>query len=138
MVKDTTLYERLEISPDASEAQIKKAYNKLSKIWHPDRHVNSSQDQKDKATAKFQEIAQAKEVLLDAEKRQIYDQVGMDMFKHGMDNTDAHAGPDPFADFGNIFGAGFPFGPGGMGGIPGHFSMGGMGPRKSAPEDVVE
>ena len=40
MVKDTTLYDRLEISPDSSEAQIKKAYNKLSKQWHPDRQRN--------------------------------------------------------------------------------------------------
>lgn len=134
MVKDTILYDRLEISPDSTEAQIKKAYNKLSKQWHPDRHVNASQEQKDKATAKFQEIAQAKEVLLDAEKRQIYDQVGMDMFKNGMDNTDAHSGPNPFADFGNIFGAGFPFGMGGMG-MPGHFNMG---PKQSAPENIVE
>lgn len=133
MVKDTILYDRLEISPDSSEAQIKKAYNKLSKQWHPDRHVNSPPDVKEQATGKFQEIGQAKEILLDAEKRQIYDQVGMDMFKNGMDNTDAHGGPNPFADFGNIFGAGFPFGGmGGMGGMPG------MGPRQSAPEDIVE
>jgi len=133
MVKDTTLYNRLEIEPDANESQIKKAYNKLSKVWHPDRHVNASQADRDKATAKFQEIAQAKEILLDAEKRQIYDQVGMDIFKNGMDNTDNTGGPNPFADFGNIFGAGFPFG---MGGMPG---MGpGMGPRNSPPEDIVE
>jgi len=133
MVKDTTLYDRLEISPDSSEAQIKKAYNKLSKQWHPDRHINSPPEVKEQATAKFQEIGQAKEILLDGEKRQIYDQVGMDMFKNGMDNMDSHGGPDPFAQFGNIFGAGFPFG--GMGGMGG---MHGMGPRQSAPEDVVE
>ncbi len=136
MVKDTILYDRLEVSPDATESQIKKAYNKLSKQWHPDRHVNSPPDIKEQATAKFQEIGQAKEVLLDAEKRQIYNQVGMDIFKNGMDNTDAHAGPNPFADFGNIFGAGFPFG--GMGGMPGHFNVGGMGPRQAPAEDLVE
>ena len=135
MVKDTTLYDRLEISPDSSEAQIKKAYNKLSKQWHPDRHVNSPPDVKEQATSKFQEIGQAKEILLDAEKRQIYNQVGMDMFKNGMDNMDAQSGPNPFADFGNIFGAGFPFGMGGMGPMGG---MQGMGPRQSAPEDLVE
>jgi DnaJ family protein A protein 2 len=132
MVKDTILYDRLEISPDSSEAQIKKAYNKLSKVWHPDRHVNSPAEIKEQATSKFQEIGQAKEVLLDEKKRQIYDQIGMDMFKNGMDQDDAHHGPNPFADFGNIFGAGFPFG---MPGMPG---MGGMGPRQSAPEDIME
>lgn len=132
MVKDTILYDRLEILPDSTEAQIKKAYNKLSKVWHPDRHVNSPAEVKEQATSKFQEIGQAKEILLDEKKRQIYDQVGMDIFKNGMDNDEGHHGQNPFADFGNIFGSGFPFGMGGMPGMPG------MGPRQSASEDIME
>ena len=54
MVKDTTLYDRLEISHDSDENQIKKAYNKLSKQWHPDKHIGNAE--KEKATLKFKEI----------------------------------------------------------------------------------
>ena len=46
MVKDTTLYDRLEISADSDENQIKKAYNKLSKQWHPDKHVDEVEKEK--------------------------------------------------------------------------------------------
>ncbi len=123
MVKDTTLYDILEMTPDASEALLKKSFNKLSKIWHPDKHP----DPKDKehATKKFQELNRAKEILLDKEKRDLYDQIGMDIFK-----TEAQGNPNqpnPF-DMG-----GFPFG---MGGFP--FGMGGMGQQSRQPEDIVE
>ena len=39
MVKDNTLYDRLEINPNASSEEIKKSFFKLSKIWHPDKHL---------------------------------------------------------------------------------------------------
>jgi DnaJ family protein A protein 2 len=109
MVKDTTLYDRLEIQPDASVPQIKKAYNKLSKVWHPDKHEESK---KEEATQKFKEITEARDILTDEGKRQTYDNVGMDMFKNPQDNMN-----DQFGDFGNMFG--------GMGGMPG-FAFGGM------------
>jgi DnaJ family protein A protein 2 len=111
MVKDTTLYDVLEISPEADESQIKKAFNKLSKKWHPDKHSDNIEE----ATKKFQEINQAKEILLNKEKRDLYDQIGMDILKaesQGMPGQGQH----PFGDFGNIFGSGFPFG---MPGMPG-------------------
>ena len=137
MVKDKKLYDILEIEPDATESQIKKSYNNLSKLWHPDKHIDS--EKKKEVTIKFQEINQAKIILLDEEKRKIYDQVGMDMFKHDSDGGGPSTGPDPFADFGNIFGGGgFPFG---MGGFPGFGGpMGGMesGSRKNIPEHIVE
>jgi DnaJ family protein A protein 2 len=137
MVKDTKLYDILEVGPNDTEAQIKKAYNKLSKIWHPDKHQDP--EKKKEATIKFQEINQAKNVLVDEEKRKVYDQVGMDMFKH--DSEGAHAsgsGHNPFGDFGNFFSGGFPFG---MGGFPGGMGgMGVMGPgqKKNAPEHINE
>jgi DnaJ-class molecular chaperone len=138
MVKDTHLYDILEVSPEASEAQIKKAFNKLSKIWHPDKHTEP--DKKKEATEKFQEITKAKEILLDKEKRGTYDELGMDMFDPKNQMYNENAGPpghNPFGDFGNIFGAGFPFNmqggfPGSMGGIPG------MGQPKNMPENIVE
>ena len=99
MVKDTTLYDRLEISADSDENQIKKAYNKLSKIWHPDKHVDEVE--KEKAALKFKEITEAKEILLDKQKRDTYDQMGMDMFnQQQVDNQ-------PFNPFENMFPGGF-------------------------------
>jgi DnaJ family protein A protein 2 len=128
MVKDTTLYDTMEVTPDATEAQIKKSYNKLSKQWHPDKH--NEQNKKDEATQKFQEINKAKEVLLDKEKRQLYDQIGMDMFK--MNTPDNQSNFDAFGQFSNMFGGGFPFA---SGFVPG---MGGQQPRSRQPENIVE
>lgn len=133
MVKDTKLYDILEVGPDATEAQIKKSYNKLSKIWHPDKHQDP--EKKQEATIKFQEISQAKNVLTDSEKRKIYDQVGMDMFKHDSEGG-GQPGPTPFGNFGNIFTGGFPFGMGGFPGFPGNVQ--GVGPRKNHNEHIVE
>jgi DnaJ-class molecular chaperone len=124
MVKDTKLYDILEINTDASDAQIKKAYNKLSKIWHPDKH--SDPDKKKEATNMFQEINQAKETLLNKESRKLYDDIGMDIF-NAENQAQHNAGPNPFADFGNIFGAGFPFN---MGGMPQA--------RQKQPENIIE
>lgn len=128
MVKDTTLYKRLEVDPDATEAAIKKAYIKLSKVWHPDKHPEAM---KEEATAKFKEITEAKDILTNKEKRNMYDQIGMDILKQGAENPE---GPDLSSMFGGM--SGFPFG--GMGGMPG-FPFGGMGmpQQNSAPENIM-
>lgn len=84
-------YEVLGVSKGASDDEIKKAYRKLSKKYHPD--INKEAD----ADEKFKEIAEAYEVLSDANKRAAYDQYG-------------HASTDP------NFGAGGGFGGGGFGG----------------------
>ena len=126
MVKDTTLYNRLEIDPNASPDEIRKAYNKLSKKYHPDKQVNATEDIKKQAHVKFQEITQAKDILSDPQKKNLYDQIGMDIFTNGMDNEQQH-GHSPFDGFGHMFNQGFPFG--GMGG------MGGQ--RRQQVEDIV-
>lgn len=92
-------YEVLGLSKGASDDEIKKAYRKLSKKYHPD--INKEAD----ADEKFKEVSEAYEVLSDAQKRAAYDQYG-------------HAGTDP--SYGG--GAG---GFGGFGG--GGFSGGGFG-----------
>lgn len=61
-------YERLGVDKKASKQEIKKAYQKLAKKWHPD--VNKAPE----AEAKFKEAAEAYEVLGDEEKRKIYDE----------------------------------------------------------------
>ncbi|CAJ1365160.1 unnamed protein product, partial [Effrenium voratum] len=54
-----------------------QAYKKLALKWHPDKHV----DDKEKATAKFQEIAEAYETLSDPEKRKLFDLGGEEAVK---------------------------------------------------------
>lgn len=83
-------YEVLGVSKDASADDLKKAYRKLAKQYHPD--VNPG----DKAAeAKFKEVNEAYEVLNDSAKRQRYDQFG-------------HAGVDPsYGGGGSYGGAGF-------------------------------
>lgn len=128
MVKDTILYDRLELGPGATEEEIKKAYRKLSKQWHPDRHVTSTPEVKADITKKYQDIIEAKEILLDNDKRKLYDKIGIDILKAGVDNQ-TEQGANPFADFGNIFGQGFPFNVGGPSGM-------GMGQRRKENEDI--
>lgn len=68
-------YKTLELSNrKSSKEEIKKNYYKLSKQWHPDRHTN--EEDKQKATKKFQEISEAYSVLSDDRKRSIYDLEG--------------------------------------------------------------
>ncbi len=69
-------YKTLGISKTATEADIKKAYRKLARKFHPD--VNPSDKESHK---KFQQINEANEVLSDPEKRKKYDQYGKD-WKH--------------------------------------------------------
>jgi DnaJ-class molecular chaperone len=113
MVKDATLYDRLGVSSDASENQIKKAYIQLSKQWHPDKHP---EEMKEEAGKKFKEITEAKDILSDGEKRRQYDQIGMDILKQGGGEG------NPF----NPFGDGFPGFPGGFPGFPPGFPFGNM------------
>ena len=69
-----SLYETLEITESATEAEIKKAYRKLARKYHPD--VNKDP----KAEDKFKEINAAYEILSDKDKKAQYDRVGDNMF----------------------------------------------------------
>ena len=66
-------YKILELDKSATEADIKKAYRKLARKYHPDLNPNDAQAKK-----KFQQINEANEVLSDAEKRKKYDKYGKD------------------------------------------------------------
>lgn len=100
-------YEVLGVDKNASEAEIKSAFRKLAKKYHPD--VSKEPD----AAEKFKEAQEAYAVLSDANKRRQYDQFGHSAFDQmggagasGFDFSDFD-----FSDiFGDIFGSGFGFG----------------------------
>jgi curved DNA-binding protein len=70
-------YKTLGIAKTASEKDIRNAYRKLARKYHPDLNPNDKEAQK-----KFQELNEANEVLSDAEKRKKYDQYG-ENWEHG-------------------------------------------------------
>jgi len=118
-----SLYETLEITESASEAEIKKAYRKLARQYHPDVNKDAS------AEEKFKEINSAYEILSDKQKKQQYDMHGDSMFGgqnfHDFSRSHGGAGAGGMEDilremFGNGggFGGGNPFG-GGQGGFGG-------------------
>lgn len=90
-------YGILGVDREATEQEIKRAYRKLARKYHPD--VNPS----DEATEKFAEISLAQEVLLDPAKRSIVDRGGDPMEQGGMGG----AGGGGFGGFGDIFDAFF-------------------------------
>lgn len=103
-------YEVLGVERGVSTAELKKAYRKLALQYHPDRNQGD-----DTAEAKFKEVSEAYSVLVDDEKRGIYDRyghAGLEGGQAGFSNVE-----DIFSHFGDIFGD--LFGMGGMGGFGG-------------------
>ncbi|MSS78207.1 molecular chaperone DnaJ [Anaerococcus sp. WCA-380-WT-2B] len=100
-------YEVLEIGQDASSADIKKAYRKLAKKYHPDLNPDD-----ETATVKFQEINEAYEILSDPQKKRRYDTYGSAVFENGAAgsggfSSQGFGGFDIFGDFfGDIFNQG--------------------------------
>ena len=93
-------YEVLGVSKTASDSELKSAYRKLAKKYHPD--VNPGDKE---AEAKFKEATEAYSVLSDAEKRRQYDQFGHAAFEGGVGGAGGYGGFDfNGADFGDIFG----------------------------------
>ena len=90
-------YEVLEISKNATEQEIKRAFRKLAMKYHPDR--NKSPD----AESKFKEINEAYSVLSDQQKRQTYDQYGHEGLNQG---GFSHTNVDPMDIFNQFFGGG--------------------------------
>ena len=66
-------YDILGVKKDASKDDIRRAFKKLSLKYHPDKHINDSEEDKKKAEEKFKEINEAYETLSDDKKRQEYD-----------------------------------------------------------------
>ncbi|GMG22461.1 unnamed protein product [Ambrosiozyma monospora] len=92
MVADTTYYDLLQVSPTATELEIKKSYRKLAIRFHPDKNQGNEE-----AAEIFKKISEAYQVLSDKQLRTKYDQVGL------QDGVDAKV-DDPEEFFSQIFG----------------------------------
>lgn len=120
---DNDYYKTLDVPKSATAEQIRKAYKKLARKYHPDTNPNDKS-----AVEKFKEVQEAFDVLGDEEKRKKYDQFGSAAFQGG-----GRGGGQPFnwtgpqgggagpVDLGDLFGGQFNFGDlfGGMGGQAG-------------------
>lgn len=127
MAEKRDYYEVLGVEKSAGASEIKKAYYKLAKKYHPDVNPGDAEAEK-----KFKEINEAYAVLSDEEKKAKYDQYGHAAFENGGAGGGYGAGFEGF-DFGDIFSSFFGGGSGGFGGF------GGGGNRRSAPmrgEDI--
>ena len=114
-------YELLGVGKTASEAEIKKAYRKLAKKYHPDVNPDDKT-----AEETFKEITEAYAVLSDAQKRKQYDTMGASGFQSGFDYSDFFKGGWQSSGSG---GRNYHFGGGRGGGFD--FDMGGL-------EDIFE
>lgn len=111
MAEKRDYYEVLGVSKTASQDEIKRAYRKLAKKYHPDLNKEPG------AAEMFKEVNEANEVLSDPDKRQKYDQfgfAGVDPNAQGGFGQGFQSGS--FDDFGDIFSSFFGGGMGGFGG----------------------
>ncbi len=110
MANKRDYYEVLGVNKNATDEELKKAYRRLAKKYHPD----ANPDNKKEAEAKFKEVNEAYEVLSDKQKRQMYDQFGFDgpqgfgggqgggYYSYGT-GFDGFGGFSDFGDLGDIF-----------------------------------
>ena len=101
MAEKRDYYEVLGVSKGASDSEIKSAYRKLAKKYHPDMNPGDKE-----AEAKFKEASEAYAVLSDADKRRQYDQFGHAAFDGGAGGAGGFdfGGMDMGDIFGDIFG----------------------------------
>ena len=109
MAQKRDYYEVLGVGKNATDEELKRAYRKLAKKYHPD----ANPDNKEEAEKNFKEVNEAYEVLSDKQKRQMYDQFGFDgpqgfgggqnggYYSYGS-GFDGFGGFSDFGDFGDL------------------------------------
>ncbi len=105
----TDYYKELGVGRDADDKEIKRAYRRLARKYHPDVNPGNT-----KAAERFKRIARAYAVLSDKEKRRLYDRYGEAGLSEGFQEG-AAGGPGPGPGFEGFPGGGFPGGGGGFG-----------------------
>lgn len=117
-------YDVLGVAKDASDGDIKKAYRKMAVKYHPDKNPGDKV-----AEEKFKEVAEAYEILKDADKRAAYDRYGHGAFQQGGMHSGGGWGSgdfhDPFDVFREVFGGG---------GFGDFFGFGGGNSRRSGKQ----
>ncbi|CAK0831030.1 unnamed protein product [Prorocentrum cordatum] len=93
-VVDTALYDLLEVAPEATEGEIRKAFYKKSLALHPDKNRDNPE-----ATQQFQAVSDAYRVLGDEDRRKEYDERGKDSASEGMPKI------EPAVFFAALFGS---------------------------------
>lgn len=123
-------YDVLGVSKDAGADELKKAYRKLARKYHPDLNKDNPKE----AEARFKEINEAYETLSDANKRAQYDQFGHDAFTRAgqTGGFGGNGGGFGFQDFSQAGGFG------GFGDIFESFFGGGQGRRNTGPVDGAD
>ncbi|MGD9970992.1 MAG: molecular chaperone DnaJ [Sulfuricurvum sp.] len=95
-MEELSYYEILEVSRSANGDEIKKAYRKMAKLYHPDRNPDDPE-----AEHKFKLCNEAYQVLSDEKQRSIYDRYGKEGLQGGMGGS--RGGFGGFEDLGSIF-----------------------------------
>src|SRR5436305_1034340 len=108
MAKEQDLYAVLGVGRSATTDELKKAYRKLARKYHPDLNPGNKQ-----AEERFKEVSVAYDVLTDPKRRKVYDEFGMQGLQAGFDPEQARE-YRRWAESGH----GFSFRPGAGGGAP--------------------
>ncbi len=95
-------YQVLGVSRDASPEEIKSAFRKLARKYHPDANPNANEKDRKALEEKFKEISEAYEVLSDPQKKKMYDQTGSVEFGPGRSDFNWQDFTH-FSDFEDIF-----------------------------------